>query len=354
MLLWEWLEAGRVESYLPDFVLAFAFFTALAYAVLAKRFERQRPAVAMSAALGLALAAGLVWWERSNGFSIRDLGPIAAGFAIIILAFVMYQSIRQIGGSWAGAGIAMGLSILIAGLLGMHLPIDPQIIQTLVAVALIVGILAFVEHSHRRPTLPAVRPESHRRVPDMSRMFRERHLSHAIERRLNGLKKQAETFSDRPDEAASMVQQISRILPAEGHLTERMAELRAKAHRVRNGHIARLEETCHVFAKLPVSAKKKAAAELTAGYSQIIGMDTRLERLDRAIAANEKRIRELTDKAQQCATRYDHRGLVDCLKHAEKLQKHNSRVFKTIERTEAKLTSVIRQVAAQAKQMDGE
>ncbi|MFX0200228.1 MAG: hypothetical protein ACFFCW_29260, partial [Candidatus Hodarchaeota archaeon] len=116
------------ESALPDFILAFAFFTSVAYAVLGKRFGQQRPAIAMSATIGFALSVGLVWWEQSTGFSIKDLGPIAIGFAIIILALVMYQSIRQIGGSWAGAAIALGASILIAKLLQINLPINPQII----------------------------------------------------------------------------------------------------------------------------------------------------------------------------------------------------------------------------------
>ena len=78
------------DSLLADFVLAFAFFTSGIYAVLGKRFEKQRPAIAMSAAIGFALSTGLVWWERANDFSIRDLGPIAVGFAILLLAFVMY------------------------------------------------------------------------------------------------------------------------------------------------------------------------------------------------------------------------------------------------------------------------
>ena len=188
----------------------------------------------------------------------------------------------------------------------------------------------------------------------MSRLFRERHLSHAIERRLNGIKKQSETLRDRPDRAGSIAQQIRKMLPAEGYLIERMARLRAKAHQIRNGHIARLEETRHVFARLPTPAKKKAAAELAAGYNQIIGIDTRLERLDKAVAENERRIRELTQKAQERATQYDHKGLVDCLKHAEKLQKHNSRLFKIIARTEAKLTSLAKQVAARARQVEQE
>lgn len=85
------------------------------------------------------------------------------------------------------------------------------------------------------------------------------------------------------------------MLPPQGHLTERMAELRKKAHQVRNGHIARLKETRRIFAKLPTSAKKRASAELSARYNQIISIDTRLEGLDKAVAENEKRIRDLTE-----------------------------------------------------------
>jgi hypothetical protein len=76
----------------------------------------------MSVAIGIALSFGLVWWEQSNDFSIKDLGLIAVGFAILLLAFIMYQSIRHVGGSWAGAGITLGASIIIAQLLGMPVP----------------------------------------------------------------------------------------------------------------------------------------------------------------------------------------------------------------------------------------
>jgi cyanate permease len=54
------------ETLLPDLLLAFTFFTALTYAVLGRRFGQQRPAIAMSAAVGLALASGLVWWEHQQ------------------------------------------------------------------------------------------------------------------------------------------------------------------------------------------------------------------------------------------------------------------------------------------------
>ena len=43
------LPIGKLfETLLPDFILAFAFFTALVYGVLAKRFRHQRSAVTVS------------------------------------------------------------------------------------------------------------------------------------------------------------------------------------------------------------------------------------------------------------------------------------------------------------------
>ena len=65
------------DSIVPDFVLAFTFFTALCFAVLGRQFGRERPAAAMSIALGAALATGLIWWEQANDVSIHDLGPVA-------------------------------------------------------------------------------------------------------------------------------------------------------------------------------------------------------------------------------------------------------------------------------------
>ena len=145
------------DTVLPDFVLAFAFFTSVIYAILGKRFGQQRPAVAISAALGMALSIGLVWWEYANALSIRNLGPIAVGFAIIILAGVMYQSIKAIGGTWAGAGIAIGASLLIGQLLELPWPVDWEMMQTIVIVSLVVGIIAFLLRQHggaiRMPTI---------------------------------------------------------------------------------------------------------------------------------------------------------------------------------------------------------
>jgi len=299
------------------------------------------------------LSIGLVWWEQSKGYSIKDLGPIAIGFAIIVLAFVMYQSIRQIGGSWAGAGITIGACILVAKIIGLDVPIDSEIIQSVTVAALIIGILALLFHTRGHSIrFPHHRTDSPKIRRNMTDLYRERHLSGQLDKRMKKLRRQSGTLNERPEGAGDVLLQLKRMLPAEGYLTERMSQLRAKAQQVRNGHIARLEETRHVFAKLPTSAKKKAAADLAARYNQIIGIDTRMERLDKAVAENEKKILNLTRQAQTHAAKYNHQKLYETIKAAEKLQHHNSKLFKLIEQTENKLSLIAKKVANEVKQIE--
>ncbi len=339
-----------LESLIPDFVLSFAFFTSMIYAVLGKRFEHQRSAIAMSVSIGFALSIGLVWWEQANDLSIKNLGPIAIGFAIIVLAFVMYQSIRHIGGSWAGAGITLGACIIIAQILEIGIPIDRQAIHSVTTVALVIGIFAFLMHttSQRIPLPSASVPTPERRL-DMTRLFRDRHLSDDLSKNLKKTRKKAMSLNEHPQDAGNVLLQIKRMLPAQGYLTERMAQLRAKAHQIRKGHIARLEETRSIFAKMPTPKKKKASQQLSARYNQLIGIDTRLERLDKSVAENERRIRELTEEAQNYTAKYDYKKLTEALKAAEKLQKHNTHLFEIIERTEKKLIQIAKKIAMEAK-----
>lgn len=143
------LFAGLFHTLLPDFMLAFTFFTALIYAVLGKRFDRGRTAAAMAIALGLALSTGLVWWESQHGYSIRDLGPVAIIFAVIMLALVLFQAIRHQGGSFAGVAIALAICLLILWVLGLGLPAPAETVGSVFLLALVFGIIAFLIHHHR-------------------------------------------------------------------------------------------------------------------------------------------------------------------------------------------------------------
>jgi hypothetical protein len=186
----------------------------------------------------------------------------------------------------------------------------------------------------------------------MSDLYRDKRLSNRLTRRMQDIRREAETLDEHPEQAGPILQQLRKILPAEGELTQRMAQLRAKAHRIRNGHIARLQETRHIVATLPASVKKKLSAELADRYQHIIGIDTRLKRLDGAVAENERRICLLTREAQKHTVRSNPQRLREALKAAEELQHHNSRLLKIIVRTEAKLTRAAMRVVNKTRQVD--
>jgi hypothetical protein len=169
---------------------------------------------------------------------------------------------------------------------------------------------------------------------------------------MRNIRRDAKTLDEHPEEAREILIQLRKILPAEGWLTQRMAQLRAKAHRIRNGHIARLKETRDLVAKLPASAKKKISTELADRYRHIIGIDTRLQRLDRAVVENERRIYQLTSEARKYTTLSDSRKLRNAIKAAEKLQRHNSRLFKIIVRTEDKLTRAAMAVVDKTREVN--
>ena len=346
--------AELFETLLPDFVLAFAFFTFLIYAVLSRRFGHQRPAVAMYAVLGLSLASGLVWLEYDRGWSIRNLGPVALGFAVILLGMIMYQAIRQVGGSWAGAGIAIGASLLVAWFLGFDWPIAPRIVHTVMFVGLAVGIVAFLIHSRGRAgrvahLAPAVaRAEVGNVRHDMSDLYKDRRVGTWLKHGLRRLRHEADDLPERPDGATDVMRQLNRMLPAEGWLTERLRRLRVKARYIRKGHIARIDELRHVTGKLPGAAGKRASHELRARYREV-RLDTRLERLEKAVAEYERRIKVLTREARGALVRSDYHKLTDLLKAAAKLQKHNSGLLKIIERTERKLGRTAKHIAGEAR-----
>jgi hypothetical protein len=345
---------GLFQTLLPDFILSFAFFTALTYAVLSRKMEHQRSAIVMSGAVGMALAVGLVWWEQETGHSIRSLGPIVVGLGVILLGMILFQGIRQTGGTWAGAGIALGASLLIGWILGMPWPVATEIIQTVAIVGLTVGIIAYMLHNHRAVThihpLPreAVLGAGESRH-DMSDLYEDRSVEERIRRSLGRTRDESRHLADHPQDASNVMERLNRLLPAEGWLTERLAQLRAKAHLIREGHVHRLQEFEQFLSTVSPQARKRLATDLQKRYEKVVGTDHRLDELDWAVAEKEKRVRDLTAEARQALARYDYVKLYELMDQAEKLQRHNEKLLKIIEGTERKLNGLVKDAATHAQ-----
>jgi hypothetical protein len=345
------IHGDWLDTILPDFVLAFAFFTAVVYAVLGRRMGHQRPAIAASAALGAALAAGLVTWEQYNDLSIRHLGPIAAGFGLIILAGVIYQSIRGIGGSWAGAAIAVGACLLVGWTIGIDWPARPEIVQTVMVVTLTVGTLAFMLHRNGALAHVPRGPVGFAEIRhDMSDIEEDHRISDQVASGLRRVRKGAADLWQRPDRADDVMLQLKRMLPAEGWLTQRMARLRARAFQIKRGHVARIEVLRDHTKDLPTKAKIRISRELQSRF-KVLKLDERIERLDKLVTQNERVVRELTRQAQAHLAASEFQKLNEVVATAEKTQQRCSKVFDLIERTEKKLLATAMQAAKQANEV---
>jgi hypothetical protein len=177
-------------------------------------------------------------------------------------------------------------------------------------------------------------------------------VSDLLGKRMRNVERQVDHLHQHPEDAGDVMLQIRRMLPAEGWLTQRMARLRENAYHAREGHMAQFEAVQHLIRNLPPEAKRKAGEELAATYKEL-GLDLRLERLDKAIATNEQKIRRLTQEAEGHLAANDYRSLHGTLEAATKLQKHNSHLFKLIDRTEARLAAAAKKAARQQARVTG-
>jgi hypothetical protein len=218
-------------------------------------------------------------------------------------------------------------------------------------VGLIGGIIAFVSHTRPRgpliPVVPAAnRAELNDLRHDYGNLYQDEHVGERLSRGLTRVRQEAQDLSRHPENTPNVLDQIQRILPAEGWLTERLAQLRAKSHRFRNGHLARIEELRHLEGRLSPEARAQAQRELAERYQEL-KLDKRLERLDLAVAETERRIRQITQEAREAGARNDVRRIAELLISAENLQKHNRTLFETIDRTERKLVQLAQEIDRQ-------
>ena len=181
--------------------------------------------------------------------------------------------------------------------------------------------------------------------------MQEARVGNALGARFRKLRREAVHVPEHPQEAMDMMRRLDQMLPAEGWLTQQFDRLRMRAHAARNGQLQKIDELRHVIGKLPRQARDAMTKELSARYQEL-KLDTRLERLEKVVAENERRIRDITLRARQALAQHDYRALVDLLAAAEKLQKHNSHLLKTLERAEQKLAHITAEAAKEAPRRD--
>lgn len=336
-----------LDPLLLDFTLAFVFFVALLYSLFKPRFGEHRSVVAMAVTVALALAVGLVWWEREHAWSVRDLGPLALLLVLLLVAAALWRAFR--GHGWAMVAVIAVLAMLAMAWLSPRMwPEAVALIQTILGTVVVLAILAFLWHlegrGHRRARAPAPRVQRAAVSKRRAETDKNQRVGKWIGQSLKKVREDTARARDNPKQRTDVLLQIRRMLPAQGWLTTRMARLREQAHLVRNGHLARLKECRAALERMPVESRQRASVQMVERYRALVGLDTRLERLDKAVAECELRIKQVTQEAETAVSRNEFPRVHKLLKYAEALQKHNSHLFKKIDQTERVLGEIVRDV----------
>jgi hypothetical protein len=315
-------------------MIAFTLFTSLSFAVLAGRLGNRRSAAAASSALGLALATGLLWWESVNNFSLLALGPVAVGFAAVVIATVIFGVFRRIGGSVPAAFLSLGSCLLIAWSAGLDWLIDSDIVAFITLVMIITGLYMII--SYQKGLNFSQNSDFKKIRNDLEAENQSTRLGNKIQDEISSLYRDSSQLENDPQAAKQLQRRIEKILPQAEALTDKMAELRRKAFLVKNGDLNKLKQLRIFLNKTPPNQRSRVLARIKETYKQL-NFDQRIERLDYAVAETEKQIRETLNLSIQKINQSDIQGLNKLLKEAEKLQRHNAKLLSAIQRSENKL-----------------
>lgn len=342
---------------LPDFLLAACFFSALAFAVLGKRLGHRRAAAVMSATLGLAMGLGLVAWEWRTGWRVVDLGTIAVGFALIVLSLVLYQAMKQVGGTVAGAATAIGAALTIGLVLDLPVLRRSDLLPGVVLVAAIVAMAGLLLH-HRQntaswtapsfrftptgagePMLASVKPWKERRNDervDVRDLREARTASDAMRHELDAALHLQPLVDDRPEawEAARM--HLQRALPAAGWLTQKLAEFRETLKLVERGELEQIHEVQKLAKDLPPRDRRQLVVDVRRRL-RVLRMAQRLDRLDGAVAELERRVQTLTRQAISDLDARNAEAIPGRLDAANRLQRQVARLLEQMERSRQRL-----------------
>lgn len=340
------------SSTLFEFLILFTFFLSLMFSIFQKRFENRRSLAGISISTSLALSIGLLTWLNRQGYSMQNLGLIAIMIIIAFIGTIIYKLIKNSGHS--GIAILTIILLVMPVISRSYLQIDYQMIFDLILFGWLIVIIWLLTknvasygtvHLPSNPNTGKIDYDTEETDDQIKRLYRYRGLSKKITENLRKLKKPSELLGDKNKQSTDLLIQLHRILPEQGFMTERMAELRKTAYQVRNGHIARMNETKKLCHQIPAWQARKISRLMIEHYRKQTNLEKRLERLESLVTATEKQNRQLIAYAKKCVRTQNYKEFDQVIHKAKKLQSHVTHIINAIIRTEKKLSAIAHKIA---------
>ena len=358
-----WNISATYDKYAGFFDLAIycSVFIAIAHVVFTSRFTG-RPGKVMATAIGIALGISLAAVERQFGWSLRSASPIAALIGLLLMGFLLLQTMVKINVPWT---LAMPLTYVVIYL--FLRAVSPTLMSAIADKAPFVHLLTAVMFlicvwrlgvaiwPKRHGDDPATRDDSsfvaglnrkleEREIKAEKRMKRHlipevRHESARLERNLQAL--QGELKRDKPDLKA-VAQALSDITHRSDALTQDIDRIRTLDRRIRNADWHELQELGRYYQELSEGDREKLKEQIMLERRKIVqehGIVELAERCER----RQQQFRDTIEQAARACFSGDRAAVSQCISAAvatEQAQEEELKGLKTAEKRLLALTKM--------------
>lgn len=334
--------SGLYTSYavVIDLAVYLLVFIGIAQVTLGKRFQGSG-GKAITIGIGVSLAVSLAIVEQYLGFSLRSLGPIAAGLFLAIVAVMMFRLVKHFGGGTAVSGSIAYVFVLlsiVAAVPGFFAWVNRTI--PLINLGLLIGLLVagytIVAHFLRKKgipekyapvihkekeefkTMPAELSESKKYQrnevkPITKRAYRE---SRNVLEELKRLVPLVEKYGHLPEARKDIRMKLEKILPRQLEVVQYLTRLQVLHKRIRESDWSVYSASVRgQLGRLDGPAKTSMKNELIDEYVKL-GIEKRLSEIEQRIQVYQTELRRCLEEAGGILTNGDTNGVVGILKRA--------------------------------------
>lgn len=308
---------------LIDMAIYLALFVGLALATIGKRLQG-RGGKAVVIAIGIAMALGLAATERSLGFNLKSLGPLAGLVIIVLLGVALLEGLKHTRiGIFGGGSLAfvISYSILRAVAPGVFAWVEEKapIVDFLVLVAICIAVWKIVAAA--RTGVPGLAAQAGQAVKEPQRFISELFpTEQALVREKNEVGKKLEPVTQKaikdaeeitedlktvdavmeehgaqPHLRYTVAQKLGQVTPKQHAMEQALAGLRRLSKRVERFDVG-------LFSKLK-SRYAKLSPERQAVVREAIGEQVRKIAAEQRIREFEARVQQYSADFESCLTR---------------------------------------------------
>lgn len=359
-----WWDIGATYSRYAgffDLVIYCSVFIAIAHVVFTSRFTG-RPGKVMATAVGVALGVSLAAVERQFGWSLRSASPIAALIGLLLMGFLLLQTMVRIHVPWT---LAVPLTYVIIYL--FLRAVSPQVVSAIAAripfLHLLTAVMflicvwrigvaiwpkrhgddgvgrddsSFVSGLNRKLEEREIKAEKRMKrhfIPEI------RHETARLERNLEAL--QRELKRDKPDLQA-VAHALSDMEHKSDDIVAQIDRVRTLDRRIRNADWHELQELGSYYRELSEGDREKLKEQILLERRKIV-QEHAIVGLAERCEGRQQQFREILDRAARACLSGDRQSVSQHISTAisiEQAQKDDLYRLKTAEKRLLALTKL--------------